>query len=223
MVARRKAGKIQKPKPVSELVLERLRRDIVEAIFELGEKISEAHLSEIYGVTKAPIRAAIIRLEAEGLVTVRPQAGTFVFKPDMEEVRALCELRVALETEAVALAMERNLLELQAEVAKFCADMQAVLEGGDKLRYQPLDTALHVAVVGCAKSPLLEATYREKVSSQFAALRYRFGRETAHVKASMSEHLKIRDALARNDAARVQALLRDHICKTEQYYQKMLR
>ena len=65
MVEAKEIGKIQKPKPVSELVLDRLRSDIIEANFELGEKISEAQLSKLYGVTKAPIRSAYIHLTTE--------------------------------------------------------------------------------------------------------------------------------------------------------------
>lgn len=222
VAARMFAEKIQKPKPVSELVLERLRGDIVEGSFELGEKISEAHLSEVYGVTKAPIRAAIIRLETEGLVKVRPQAGTFVFLPDIGEVRALCELRIALEVEAAGLAMERNLLKLQAEFARICAEMQMLMDKGQNGKYLALDTTLHLTILEHASSPLLAATYREKVSSQFAALRTRFGLEETYNQASLAGHLEIRDALAQNDKAGVQALLRSHIGDTKRHYEKIL-
>ena len=81
--------KIERPKPVTELVIDRLRADIIENRFKLGEKISETQLAELYGVTKAPVRAAYIRLEAEGLLRVRPQSGTFVFRPTADELRAL--------------------------------------------------------------------------------------------------------------------------------------
>lgn len=223
MAARISAEKIQKPKPVSELVLERLRRDIVDGNFDLGEKISEAHLSDVYGVTKAPVRAAIIRLESEGLVTVRPQAGTFVFRPGSGEIRALCELRTALEVEAAGLAMDRNLLKLQVDVAKICTEMQLLLDNGRNEEYLALDTALHLTILEHANAPLLAATYREKVSSQFAALRTRFGLEDAYNQASLSDHLQIRDALAQNNKPAVQDLLRDHIGGTKRHYEKILQ
>lgn len=169
--------KIIKPKPVSELVLERLRADIVENKFALGEKISEANLALLYGVTKAPIRAAYIRLEAEGLLTIRAQSGTYVFQPTLAELRALCELRTALEVEAVQLALSRAPDQMGVFVTDICEQMQHCLDQGRLDRYQQLDTKLHDGIFTHAQSPLLKDTYVGRVSGPFAALRTRFGEE----------------------------------------------
>lgn len=210
--------KIVRPKSVSEVVLERLRSDIVNNQFALGEKISEAQLSELYSVTKAPIRAAYIRLEAEGLIDIRAQSGTFVFKPTPQELQALAELRTALELEAISLAMQRNLGVLQRNVSDIYEQMVKCAGRGGVDEYQKLDTKLHLLFVESANSPFLEETFTSKVNSRFAALRTRFSQQAKHVEHSLAEHEGLRDAILANRQEKVIHLLRQHIAYSEVYY-----
>lgn len=217
----RAISKIERPRPVSELVLERLRLDIIENRFALGEKISETQLSELYGVTKAPIRSAYIRLEGEGLIEIRPQNGTFVFRPTADELRALCELRTALEVEAMALALERDPEGLAADIQRILVAMHEALKVRAREVYQGLDTEFHLSIIGRAKSALLEQTYLSQVNSRFAALRFRFSLDKAHNANSISEHEALRRAIMARDRDVAIALLRAHIAHTERYYSTM--
>jgi DNA-binding GntR family transcriptional regulator len=217
----RAIARIERPRPVSELVLERLRLDIIENRFALGEKISEAQLSELYGVTKAPIRSAYIRLEGEGLIEIRPQNGTFVFRPTAEELRALCELRTALEVEAILLALQRDPEGLASDIQRILVAMHEALKVRAREVYQRLDTEFHLSIVSRAQSPLLEQTYVSQVNSRFAALRFRFSRDEAHSANSISEHQALQRAIVARDADSSQTLLRAHIAYTERYYSAM--
>lgn len=218
MRAKKTIARIVRPKPVSEIVLERLRADIVNNEFALGEKISEGQLSELYQVTKAPIRSAYIRLEAEGLIEIRPQSGTFVFKPTPQELQALSELRTALELEAVSLAMQRSLPVLQRSVSEIYDEMVDCTRRDAIDEYQKLDTRLHLLFVERAQSPFLEETFTSKVNSRFAALRTRFSQQPQHVEHSLNEHKGLRDAISANDVEAVRKLLRQHIGYSEVYY-----
>lgn len=218
MRSKKTIAKIVRPKPVSEIVLERLRADIVNNEFALGEKISEGQLSELYQVTKAPIRSAYIRLEAEGLIEIRAQSGTFVFKPTPQELQALSELRTALELEAISLAMQRSLRVLQRSVSQIYDEMVDCAQRGAIDEYQKLDTRLHLLFVESACSPFLEETFTSKVNSRFAALRTRFSQQPQHVEHSLSEHKGLRDAIEANDVEAGRKLLRQHIGYSEVYY-----
>jgi DNA-binding GntR family transcriptional regulator len=209
---------VVRPKSVSEVVLERLRSDIIANHFALGEKISEGQLSEAYNVTKAPIRSAYIRLEAEGILEIRAQSGTYVFKPSAEELRALCELRAALEVEALMLAMDRNLRPLQVAVAGILTEMETHSQASRVDDYQKLDTELHKLFLENARSPFLLETYLTKVNSRFAALRTRFSQERQHIENSLAEHRALAAAIEAGDTVRACALLRAHIGYTEIYY-----
>lgn len=214
--------RIERPKPVSELVRDQLRADIISGRLALGAKVSEAQLSDLYGVTKAPIRSAFIRLEAEGLLSIRPQVGTFVFSPTADEVQALCEYRTALELEALTLAMARDADALVSEVQTICERMKKALADGAFRTYQELDTRLHLAIISHAQSPLLAETYTAGISSRFAALRGRFSKHDAHVDASSSEHYAICAAIAEARLDEARDLLRQHIDNTRCYFAKLI-
>lgn len=220
---RQAPGKIVRPRQVSELALERLRNDIVEDNFKLGEKLSEGQLALRYGVTKAPIRSAFIRLQGEGLLEIRPQSGTFVFSPDVNEVQALCELRIALESEAILLAMRRNGDVLLRRLNQLFRKMEGCLKTGDRHEYQALDTAYHLAILECAKSPMLETTYQAMVNSRFSALRNRLAVQRAHAENSYREHKALIDLVTAGRIGEAQQLLRDHIGRTKEHYVSMIR
>lgn len=216
----RAVQKIERPKMVTELVHERLRQDIVNGVFELGEKISEGQIAEYYGVTKAPIRKAYALLHSEGLVEVRPQSGTYVFKPTRDDLRAICELRLALEVEAARLSMRRAPERLRSDMIEICASMQAALAEADQQRYLALDKDLHLSLLACADSPYLYEIYQSRVSSIFSALRCRFAHDAAHNDASSSEHYQIRDAVLAGDLETLAQVLRKHVRNTEVFYEK---
>lgn len=215
--------KIERPSSVTELVLERLREDIIQDQFAMGAKISEAQLSEYYGVTKAPVRAATLRLAGEGLLEVRPQSGTYVFNPTKKEVRALCELRVALETEALRLAFERDAEALARRFAVLTAKMETTIEEDDRIGYQYLDMQFHDALFEIADSPMLFDTYQSKVVSRISALRFRFSRLSAHHPESINQHKQLQEAIASGDHELAQEILRKHVSYSESYYSTVIQ
>jgi DNA-binding GntR family transcriptional regulator len=217
---------IDRPEQLTDLVLARLRQDIVDGALELGERLSEQQLATRYRVTKAPVRSVCIRLQGQGLVTIVPQRGIFVFDPSADEVRALCELRAALELEAAALAVARDqgglLLALERVIEKmrpFTGDPVRVADLG----YQNLDSDFHLAILQAASSPMLLEAYRSTVNWRFSALRTRLARQTEHAHNSFREHLEIREAVRQGDLADLQARLRRHIDNTDRYYAHLLR
>jgi DNA-binding GntR family transcriptional regulator len=216
---------IDRPEQLTDLVLVRLRRDIVEGAFELGERLSEQQLATRYRVTKAPVRSACIRLQGEGLVRIVPQRGIFVFDPSAAEVRALCELRVALELEAAALAIVRNKLKLADALGEVIDRMRPYSVNPAMtadLGYQRLDSDYHLAILEAAASPMLLEAYRSTVNWRFSALRTRLARQREHAENSFREHVEIRDAVLRGDLPDLQARLRRHVDNTDRYYAHLL-
>ena len=216
---------IDRPEQLTDLVLGRLRRDIVEGSFELGERLSEQQLATRYRVTKAPVRSACIRLQSEGLVTIVAQRGIFVFDPSPAEVRALCELRVALELEAASLALVRAKLTLADALGEVIERMRPYAVDPTTtadLGYQRLDSEYHLAILEAAQSPMLLEAYRSVVNWRFSALRTRLARQREHAENSFREHLLIRDAVLRGDLPELQARLRQHVDNTDRYYAHLL-
>src|SRR5579862_9332248 len=82
-------SRIARPRSLSAIVVDRIRDLIVTGKLELGEQLSENALAEQLGVSRTPVREAFMRLEAERLVEVKPQRGTFVFRYDASELREI--------------------------------------------------------------------------------------------------------------------------------------
>src|SRR5918911_5312674 len=100
-----------------ERVHAHLREEIVSNRLAPGTELQEVALSEQLGVSRGPIREAIGRLAAEGLVTVRPRRGAVVRSLSPGEFLELYQVREALEMMAVRLAVprltEEDVLELE--------------------------------------------------------------------------------------------------------------
>lgn len=85
----------------------KVHEDIVNLRIKPGEKISEAKLASRYGVSRAPVRNVILRLQEEGFVMIKPQAGTYVLPISEQQARDILQLRLLLEPFAAEMATMR--------------------------------------------------------------------------------------------------------------------
>ncbi len=106
---------------LSDDVVVRLREAISSAELAPGERLSEARLAEMMGVSRGPIREALTQLEREGLVFKQPNKGAFVARLSREDLDEVYSLRLALERLAVSQAIR------QAQ-PQYLADMQAIVD-----------------------------------------------------------------------------------------------
>jgi len=83
-----------------------LRRRIMLGEFPLRSRLAEERLAALLGVSRTPVREALVRLHADGLVERGPDGGYLVAQPDLRDLRDLYELRVTLELRGISRAME---------------------------------------------------------------------------------------------------------------------
>ena len=119
------------PAQLERRVYERLREDIASGFLRPGDQLVEARLASDLGVSKTPVREALIRLERDGLVEIEPYRGARVLELSQNDVRETLELRELLECHVarqLAATQPPALLEaLEATVTRG----RAALEGGD--------------------------------------------------------------------------------------------
>lgn len=92
-------------KTLESQVLDRLREAIVEGVFEPGSQINQVQVASHFGISRGPIRAALNKLEEEGLVINIPHRGTFVAPLDKKIVADVYGVRSVLEAYAVRLTI----------------------------------------------------------------------------------------------------------------------
>lgn len=99
--------KLDSYQPLRDVIFETLRKAIISGDIKPGERLMEVSLAEQMGVSRTPVREAIRRLEAEGLVTMIPRKGTHVSELSMKDIMDVLEVRAALDRLATGLAAKR--------------------------------------------------------------------------------------------------------------------
>lgn len=208
----------EKPKSLSESVLEHLRDEIVSGRLELGAAISERQLADRLNVSKTPVREALAQLRNEGLVNIVPRKGVYVFSLSAAEVVAICDFRVALEGAALELALARNPRPFVEDIRGVVAEMERCQAAADVPGYLALDTAFHAAAFRHCENHYLSESYA-RYAGKIAALRTHLAARPMHTKLSFEEHKALLAAFESGDMGEVTATMLRHIGRTKHTYE----
>ena len=202
----------------------RLQRDILEGRIGLGERLAQDELCVRFGVSRTPVREALLTLQASSLVALRPNRGAVVRIPAREEVRAVYELRAELEGFAAERAANRidafgrrRLRHAQAELAAAVGDL-------DPAGVSPAERPALAAAIGAANDAfhdvILAAAANGALVEDVRRLRGRFPKDyvteaVRGVKVMLelngTEHEAIEAALAAGDGAGARAAMSEHV------------
>lgn len=213
--------KIARPESLTALVVNDLRARIVDGRLRLGEHLSENALAAELGISKTPVREALLQLKAERLVDVLPQRGTYVFQLSADDVMKVSELREVLEVEAVAAAIKRNLPRLIARMTEVLRDMRKAYNGGHNTTYRLLDGEYHRTIIHLCGNSYLSDAYGP-IGLRIQALRSRLSDEAALNHLSFRDHCDMLRLIKARDTAQLQKLLRAHIRHTARSYIEVL-
>ncbi len=208
-----------RPESLTELVTRQLRTAIVSGELEMGGHLSETRIAKDLNVSRTPVREAINRLEMEGLLTVEPQRGTFVFHLGPSELVKLCDARVCLETTALTEAIANHPEQLAHSLEQCTDKMTEARSRQDDTAYLGLDTEFHQHLFDCADNRFLNDAY-QAIAPKMAAIRNRLGRHPDHMAKSYREHLEILEAVRQRDTETALKVLRSHIDRKEGSYWK---
>lgn len=207
----------QRPKSLTQVVLEHIRTSIIDGEFRLGDAVSEKVVAAALGISKTPVREAFLQLKAEGLIAVVPQSGTFVFAPSALEVQDVCELREVLELAALNFACQRSRPALVTAL-RVVVDRMGQAQAADDLKaYRRLDGEFHRALFDHCGNQALANAYAS-IAFKIQALRPRLSVDQDRIDASYHEHVAMLDLVSRDEIKRCRALLARHIGKTRRSY-----
>ena len=212
---------IERPKSLTELVVNELRARIVDGRLRLGAALSENALATELGLSKTPVREALLQLKLERLVEVLPQRGTYVFRLAAEQVVLISELREILEVAAVAAAIKRNHAELVKRISALFQEMKEAYDADDNGEYRTLDGQYHQAIIDLCGNPYIGDAYSQ-IGFRVQALRSRLSIESALNRLSMRDHREMLKLIKAREVEPLQALLRAHIHQTKQSYLDLL-
>ena len=138
-------------------VVDRLREQILSNAYPAGTQLRQDALAASFGVSRIPVREALIQLEAEGLVQMIPHKGAMVTELTREEVNDVFDLRVLLETrlfrDSIGKLTQDDFAAIQAIQARFAA----AIRERDLARWGVLNQELHAALYARAELPQTSA------------------------------------------------------------------
>ncbi len=111
------ANVLQQQRSTPDLIADALREAIIQGIFKEEQSLRQDEIAKQFGVSRIPVREALRQLEAEGLVKFYNNRGAVVSGLSPREAQEICEIRIALESMAIKLAIP-NLQEVDLEKAQ---------------------------------------------------------------------------------------------------------
>lgn len=192
---------------IREQIAERIRSDVLSRRFEEGVSLREAALAQRFGVSRAPVRDALLQLTQEGLLVAKPNCGVRVGpKPDEAIQPLVVELRRKIEVFALGRMMDRlGAIDL-APWERIVANLKAACEVGELSGIVYCDMAFHRFVIESAGTRELLPIWLPIVSRMM--LHYTRHRDWME---SHREHAAIAAAVKEGDRERAEALLVQNI------------
>jgi DNA-binding GntR family transcriptional regulator len=191
-------------------VAEALEQDILNGVLRPGDRLDERALGERFGLSRTPIREALLQLAASGLATSEPRRGTVVAELTLSELIEMFEVMVEIEALAARLAARRSSPAAAAGLEARHAEAQPFVERGDWDGYYHANVRFHEALYAAARNGYLErqALALSRRLSPFRRLQLRRPQRLA---TSNREHAAIIEAVRAADPDRAAAVMRDHV------------
>lgn len=195
--------------PLRSQIRSQLVERLLSGDLEPGSQLNESQLTEELGVSRTPLREALLQLEFEGLLRSTPGKGFSVAPLDEEEVVELFDVGIELESLALRLGggvaneQLRKLRDINARRRRILHD------DGDRHELVHLDDRWHRILISACDNEQLQELLR-LVRNRLYRYVFAFQGEKSEVEPAIRDHEKIADALEKGDLEDAVRLLREH-------------
>lgn len=118
---------------VGDMTYDVIRESILRGVFQPGERLRQDQLANLIGVSRIPVRSALLQLESDGLITFHPYRGAVVNKLSVDDMREIYELRRVLETHALRKAIKAMTPERLERLEELARELNAISDGEEFL------------------------------------------------------------------------------------------
>lgn len=197
-------------KPIRDMIYESIRQAIFEGELKSGDRLVEKDLAEKMKVSRTPIREALRKLEAEGLIKHVPRKGVVVKGFTTEEIVEIYSIRKALEALAITYTV-KNITQVEIKkLQEILEEMTELTEKNDTKNLFDTFQKFNDVLLGSCKMPRLIkliSTYQEYLE------RFRMVSMAGieRKRAALKEHKEILQAVIEKDAKRAEELVKKHL------------
>ncbi len=190
---------IKPPKTISEQVLEALEQDILSGFYQPGDRMVETEIAGRLGVSRGPVREALLVLERRGLIqeTDGIAKGREVVSLNEQDLRQFYQVRIFIETQALITHARNRDHETLGRLEEMTQEMDLLVQRGDSEAYRKANTAWHYFIVSSLDNPRLYDFYldNDRIIRWFAG----FTLDPKRLANSNQEHRAVLEACRKQD------------------------
>jgi DNA-binding GntR family transcriptional regulator len=211
-------------------IYEQLRARILSLAWEPGAAVDEAALVREFGVSRTPIREALVRLASEGLVTLLPNRGSQVAPLDLTKIRDYLEaIDICQRAVTCWAALRRRPDQLQA-IKRRAREFESAVRSGDNDAMVLANRAFHISIADACGNQQMAAAYLRLLDEGLRISRFtlntvfenRRGAYREFVETVCREHADMVTAIEAQDAERAEALAASHTERTRRRFADFL-
>lgn len=196
--------------PAAERVYTHIKQAVLDRRYEGGTLLTEGELAEAVGVSRTPVREALLKLEMEGLLKLYPKKGALVLAVSAQEIADVVETRLLVEEFAVRKAVPAP-PRLLVRLEELLAEQKQRAEAGDLAAVAATDRSFHAEIVRHAGNEILSRLYDQMRDRQL-----RMGVAVMHshpdrIAKNIVEHAEILDRIRAGDTEGAAACVRQHL------------
>ncbi|MDI3384759.1 GntR family transcriptional regulator [Streptomyces sp. B-S-A8] len=199
-----------KQPPAAERVYQHVKQAVLERRYEGGTLLTEGELATDVGVSRTPVREALLKLEVEGLLKLYPKKGALVLPVSAQEIADVVETRLLVEEHAARKAVPAPPALIE-RLEGLLAQQRAQAAAGDFAAAAVSDRCFHAEIVRSGGNEILSRLYDQLRDRQ---LRMGVAVMQAHpdrITKTLGEHAEILDALRAGDAEAAVAAVHRHV------------
>jgi DNA-binding GntR family transcriptional regulator len=200
---------------LDKLAYEKIKEAILTFQFLPNAALVEGELASQLGISKTPVRDALMRLEKEGLVTRIPYKGTYVSDINNQDMANIFTIRIVLEGLAIHLATELLTEDDFQQMQKLIADHAEALKKGDVRGVSRINTEFHNIIVNCCSNPRLQQMLHN-LDDHLKRYRLLSISQGTRTEKSVPEHQAILDAVRARDPKRAEEAMQIHLTSAMQ-------
>lgn len=203
-----------KQPPAAERVYTHVKQAVLDRRYEGGTLLTEGDLAEAVGVSRTPVREALLRLEVEGLIKLYPKKGALVLAVSAQEIADVVETRLLVEEFAARKAVPAS-AKLISRLEELLDEQRQHVAAGDLAAVSVADRCFHAEIVRHAGNEILSRLYDQLRDRQ---LRMGVAVMEAHpgrIAANITEHGELLDAIRAGDADGAAQVVRRHVSRVK--------
>lgn len=182
-------------------------------------RMDERTLADQLGISRTPIREAIMRLEQEGFVEIQARRGVYIKRKSLAEILEMITVWAALESMAARLACTEATDSEIAELRKIGTRYTKDKAKANISEYSEANIEFHLCILGLSKCSMLQDIARG-LFTHLKAVRRKGMADTARADRSVVDHMNIIEALEERNADLASELVREHTLRLHEYIRR---